>query len=102
MLYAGRYTIAYLRQLGFDVMSDIVEHRYDTMIENRTAAYGDKMVDFIFEGADAVAAMQANSKRARVRTVQAAESNRRLLSKMQQAWPSDFAAWLPGVIEKIK
>lgn len=102
MLYAGRHTIAYLRQLGFDVMSDIVEHKYDKMIENRTAAYGDKMVDFIFEGADAVAAMQANSKRARVRTVQAAELNRRLLSKMQQAWPSDFAAWLPGVIEKIK
>jgi hypothetical protein len=102
MLYAGRHTIAYLCQLGFDVMPDIVEHKYDKMIENRTAEYGDKMVDFVFEGADAVAAMQANSKRARVRTVQAAESNRRLLSKMQQTWPSDFAAWLPGVIEKIK
>jgi hypothetical protein len=102
MLYAGRQSIAYLRSLGFDTMSDIVEHRYDKMLELNTAEYGDKIVDFIFEGIDTVESMQANPKKVRIRSHQAAETNQKLLLKMKQSWPSDFAAWLPGVIEKIK
>jgi len=100
MLYAGTYTVAYLNSLGFDVMSDIVSHRYDSMIENRTAAYGDKMVDFLFEATDTIERMQADSPHARVQ--QAANHNQQLLKQMRQQWPQDFAQWWPTAVELIK
>jgi hypothetical protein len=100
MVYSGRHTVAYLHSLGFDVMPDVVEHRYDHMIENRTAAYGDKMVDFLFEGVDTVERMQ--SDRPWIRAEQAAQVNQLRLARMKQEWPTDFAAWWPTVVKLIK
>ena len=100
IVYSGKHTVAYLNSLGFDVMPDVVEHRYDSMIENKTAAYGDKMVDFLFEGVEAVERMQ--SDRPWQRAEQAARINQQLLQQMKLAWPADFANWWPSVIEKIK
>jgi hypothetical protein len=100
IVYSGKHTVAYLNSLGFDVLSDVVEHKYDSMIENKTAAYGDKMVDFLFEGVEAVDRMQAD--RPWMRAEQAARINQQRLNQMKTAWPSDFAAWWPTVIEKIK
>jgi hypothetical protein len=99
-LYSGRYTVARLASLGFDTLADTVTHRYDSMIENRTAAYGDKMVDFLFEATENV--QQFQQQDIADRCVQAAEHNIALLQSMQQQWPIDFAAWWPGVLEKIK
>lgn len=100
MVYSGRHTVAYLHSLGFDVLRDVVEHRYDNMQENRTAAYGDKMVDFLFEGVDAVERMQTD--RPWMRAEQAARLNQARLARMQQEWPADFAAWWPTVVERIR
>lgn len=100
IVYSGKHTVAYLNSLGFDVLSDVVEHKYDGMIENKTAAYGDKMVDFLFEGVEAVERMQAD--RPETRAEQAARINQHRLHEMKAAWPADFAAWWPTVIEKIK
>jgi len=100
MLYAGKHTVAYLNSLGFDVMLDVVSHRYDGMIENRTAAYGDKMVDFLFEATDTVERIQADSPRSRAQ--QAAEHNQQRLIEMRQQWPQDFAKWWPTAVELIK
>jgi hypothetical protein len=100
MVYSGRHTVAYLHSLGFDVLRDVVEHKYDNMQENRTAAYGDKMVDFLFEGVDTVERMQHD--RPWMRAEQAARVNQALLSNMQQTWPADFAAWWPTVVERIR
>jgi len=99
MVYSGKYTVAYLRSLGFDVMHDIIQHKYDNMIENKTAAFGDKMVDFIFEGVEAVDAMPETIK---ARSDIAATHNQQLLYAMQRKWPTDFVAWLPPVIDHIK
>ena len=99
-LYSGRHTVARLASLGFDTLADTVTHRYDSMIENRTAAYGDKMVDFLFEATENV--QQFQQQDIADRCVQAAEHNIALLQSMQQQWPIDFAAWWPGVLEKIK
>lgn len=99
MVYSGCHTVAYLNSLGFDVLLDVVDHRYDSMIENRTAAYGDKMVDFLFEGVDTVERMQAD--RPWMRAEQAARVNQRLLQEMRQRWPTDFARWWPDVIARI-
>ena len=100
MLYSGKHTVAYLNSLGFDVMLDVIEHRYDSMIENKTAAYGDKMVDFLFEGVEAVERMQA--KLPQHRAEQAAATNQQRLAEMKQSWPQDFAQWWPTVVDRIK
>lgn len=101
MVYSGRNTVAYLHSLGFDVMRDVIEHRYDGMIENKTAAYGDKMVDFLFEATDFVQAAQTNDDLA-ARCQSAANTNRRLLTNMAQQWPRDFANWWPKALAKIQ
>jgi hypothetical protein len=103
IVYSGKHTVAYLHSLGFDVLHDSINHNYDGMIENKTAAYGDKIVDFIFEGHDAVEKFKTMSgPKLSQRCEQAAQHNQNLLAQMQSDWPTDFAKWLPGVIEKIK
>jgi hypothetical protein len=99
-VYSGKHTVAYLHSLGFDVMSDVVQHRYDGMIENRTAAYGDKMVDFLFEATETVEQMQAN--RPWMRAEQAARINQQRLQQMRQQWPVDFAQWWATTVELIR
>jgi hypothetical protein len=99
-LYSGRHTVARLSGLGFDTLADTVTHRYDSMIENRTAAYGDKMVDFLFEATENVQQFQQHN--IVDRCVQAAEHNIALLQSMRQQWPADFAVWWPTVLEKIQ
>ena len=99
MVYSGKHTVAYLNSLGFDVLHDIVEHKYDSMIENKTAAYGDKMVDFLFEGVEAVDRMQ--EERPWMRAEQAARINQQRLQQMKAAWPADFAAWWASVVQRI-
>lgn len=100
MVYAGKHTVAYLNSLGFDVMLDVIGHRYDGMIENRTAAYGDKMVDFLFEATEAVESMQQQNLKQRA--LQASQHNQLLLKQLQQQWPQDFAAWWPSVVDLIQ
>ena len=103
ILYSGKHTIAYLHSLGFDLLRDLVEHRYDGLIENKTAEYGDKMVDFVFDGTDAVTAFEEQDFSAiKQRCIAAAENNRQVLEKMAQQWPEDFAAWWPNVVKEIK
>lgn len=103
IVYGGRYTVAYLRQLGFDVLDDLVQHRYDYELENDTGEFGDKMVDFVREGHDAIENFkQMPWEEVSQRCQSAAAHNQQLLAKMQHSWPSDFAAWLPKVIDQIK
>jgi hypothetical protein len=99
MVYCGRHTVAYLNSMGFDTMTDVVQHRYDSMFENKTAAYGDKMVDFLFEGADAVEHMDVDS--VSVRAERAAAANQSVLNRMKSSWPADFAAWWANTINLI-
>jgi len=70
------------------------------MIENRTAAYGDKMVDFLFEATENV--QQFQQQDITDRCVRAAEHNIALLKSMRQQWPADFAAWWLEVLEKLQ
>lgn len=102
-LYAGRNAVAYLHSLGFDTMQDLVTHRYDPMIENRTAAYGDKMVDFLFEATENVQNLQQQEFESIAQRCQlAAERNQQLLALMRYNWPRDFARWWPTVLEQIQ
>jgi len=103
MLYAGRYTITRLAQMGFDLMPDQVNHRTDCSLEHQTGSHGDRMVDFVQDAAESVAAMkQLPFEQVRQRCQQAAEHNQQLLAQMKVTWPADFAAWWSGVVDKIK
>jgi hypothetical protein len=103
MLYAGRYTITRLAQMGFDLMPDQVNHRTDCSLELQTGSHGDRMVDFVQDAAESVAAMkQLPFEQVRQRCQQAAEHNQQLLAQMKVTWPADFAAWWSGVVDKIK
>lgn len=102
IVYSGKHTVAYLRQLGFDVMPDLIAHNYDGMIESKTAAYGDKIVDFIFEGSDAVSQMKHRDfSELQQRCSQAAQHNRHLLANMKRRWPSEFAQWWSNTVQLI-
>ena len=103
MVYAGRYTTARLTQMGFDLMPDLVNHRSDFTLEKQTGEFGDRMVDFVRDGDESVAAMKTQSfEQVKQRCLAAAEHNQQLLAKMKSAWATDFAKWWPSVIEKIK
>jgi hypothetical protein len=99
IVYAGQYTVAYLNSLGFDVLFDVVEHNYDSKVETHTGTHGSKIVDFLFEGNDTVERMDVQQCAARA--AEAAATNQSVLSRMQKAWPADFAAWWPSVVQKI-
>lgn len=101
IVYSGRYAVSYLHSLGFDVMHDVIRHDYDGMIETKTAAYGDKMVNFVFEGSDFVDANRERFPELKVRCEQAAAHNQRRLETMAQQWPSDFAAWWAQSVQFI-
>jgi hypothetical protein len=103
MVYAGRYTTARLAQMGFDIMPDLVKHRADFNAEKQTGEYGDRMVDFVRDGDEAVLAMKKQSfEQVKQRCQQAANHNQQLLANMKQMWALDFAKWWPQVLEKIK
>lgn len=100
MVYSGRHTVVYLEKLGFDVLRDVVAHEYDHAPAGPiTGQFGDKMVDFVYEGSQTIDRMTHSTI---MRAAQAARLNQQRLSEMQASWPTDFANWLPGVIEKIK
>jgi len=103
IVYGGKYIVSWLQGLGFDVLDDIVDHRYDYLEENNTGLFGDKPVDFIQNGSNTVEAMKAmDFDQLQKRCCDAAAHNQQLLAKMQHNWPADFAAWWPTVVEKIK
>jgi hypothetical protein len=102
MVYAGQYTVNYLKRLGFDVLEDLVNHRYDLAVEKNTADFGDKRVDFFRDAHEAVEALQNQDfEFVKARCMKAAIHNQQLLLQMKHRWPMDFARWLPQVIEKI-
>jgi hypothetical protein len=103
MVYAGRYTTARLTQMGFDLMPDLVNHRADFNLEKQTGEFGDRLVDFVRDGDESVAAIKTQSfEQTKQRCQQAANHNQQLLAKMKSAWAVDFAQWWPQVLEKIK
>ena len=101
-VYSGKYTVAYLNSIGLDTLQDLQQHKYDVMIENRTAAYGDKMVDFLFEATETVEQLQSiPTAKVQERLQNAAEHNQQLLKTWQQQWPTDFATWWADTVVKL-
>jgi hypothetical protein len=88
--YAGRYGIAYLESLGFDCVSDLIDHNhYDRLkeVENKTGI-------FVWKSLQVVKDMRtADFDTVSTRLQQAATYNRELLNLYQRRWSQEFAQW---------
>jgi hypothetical protein len=101
-IYAGRYSVAYLDQLGFDCLMDVVTHAYDSIPELKTMDYGDKLVEWWWTGNNNHAKLlQQDFAVIQARCQQAAEHNRRVLKDMQHRWSQDLSAWWWSVSQDL-
>lgn len=98
-VYAGRYTVAYLESLGFDCLSDIVNHNhYDRLKEIE-----DRVHVFIWKSLKTIKELkQINFDQLKQRCLKAAEHNRRLLEQYHQQWPDDLTGYLETLTSQLK
>jgi hypothetical protein len=87
---SGRYIVAYLNSMGFDTVSDLIDHNhYDRLIEVQ-----DKQRIFVWKSLETIKSLKAHDQdMLKLRFQQAARHNQLLLSKMFAQWPTDFAVW---------
>lgn len=97
-VYSGRYTVARLESLGFDCMSDMIDHnRYDRLkeVENKLGVFNWISLEIVKHlkdlGEDAV----------RQRCLQASKHNQQLLQTMAQQWPTEFSSWIDTLPSRL-
>lgn len=96
--YAGRYTVARLRALGFDVLDDIVDHRHDRLLE---AQY--KKQEFVIAAKNTIAHLKTQDlQTTTARCWAAAQHNQALLSKLAAAWEQEQHTWLEKLSQEIQ
>jgi len=91
MLYSSPGAVSYLRDNGFDVLDDYVDHSYDNKLEHfvRLLCIIDQLETFKKIKYSAVDYLRFN---------QAAQHNKNLLDKFESKWPDKFA----NVVRQIK
>ena len=90
-VYSGRYTVARLESLGFDCMSDMIDHNhYDRLkeVENKIPVFNWKSLEI------AKHLKELGEDRVRYRCLQASLTNQRLLAEFQRTREQDFDRWL--------
>jgi hypothetical protein len=94
-IYAARNSVAVLKSLGFDVLDDIVNHRYNYHnYEIVSGAPGSRVVEYVWESIQNVLELQSNDQhKVKLRCKDAALHNQNILKQMRQQWPQDFATW---------
>lgn len=102
MTYSGRYTVVYLESLGFDCLTDVIDHDYDARIETRTVDYGDKLVDWFWKANENYQRLRGQDfVKLSARCQQAAQHNRQHLQKLRQQWPQQLASWWWSVSNEL-
>lgn len=95
VIFAMKNTVAYLRDMGFDVLDDVVDHSYDRVehdIERQV-----KLLDQIQYMCERTLTPAEIKK-----CEQAAEHNHQLLNKMFSTWYTDMATSCSLAVEKCK
>jgi len=97
-VYAGRYTIAKLRELGFDVMDDIVDHSYDPLLEAQH-----KMPNFAGCARQTILHLKRlDWQQVRSRCQIAAFHNQILLADLARIWRENQSVWLQQLARDIR
>ena len=96
--YSGRYTIAKLRELGFDVMDDIVDHSYDSLLEaqHKMSNFGGCVKQNIWH------LKNLPWPQVKSRCQEAAFQNQTLLSELSRIWQENRDAWLQQLGRDIR
>jgi hypothetical protein len=98
VMYAGRYAIAKLRELGFDVMDDLVDHSYDCLMEAQH-----KMSYFATSAQKTIATLKTQDwEQIKSRAQVAAFHNQTLLSDLSRIWYENQSAWLQQLSQDIR
>ena len=87
----GRYAVAYLESLGFDCMSDMIDHNhYDRLkvVENRIGIFVWKSITDTSK-----VLMNGDQDQIRTRCLKAATYNRELLKLYKKNWAAEFEQW---------
>ena len=96
--YAGRYSIAKLQQLGFDVMPDLINHNYDPVFEAQN-----KMSCFVGCAQENIARLQSLPwAQVKSRCEVAAFHNQTLLSELARIWTINRSLWLQNLSRDIR
>ena len=97
-LYGGLYSVARLESLGFDCMSDIINHNH----YDRLKQIEDKVHIFVWKTLDSLRLLdQMDCKMLADRCRLAAQHNQQLLKDFHQNWPRDFANWLANTAQLL-
>lgn len=101
MLFACRDSISYLRELGFDVLDDLVNHNYDPVYQ--TGLNGiDKIKNWFECALSNLDNIKQNSDDfIRQRCSAAADHNRNLLQTWKKQWPEDFLKWFDNTLQVL-
>ena len=101
-LFGSIGTIDRLIELGFDVMSDVIDHSYNTSTQPDSFNSIKKIRTYIDSSIGIYRKLVAmDVQHLKTRCEQAAEHNQQHLANLQKKWPHDFANWLPVAISKI-
>lgn len=97
-VYSGRYTVAYLESMGFDCLSDIINHNHYDRLKN----VENKINIFIWKSLDTAKQLkQQNFESLQARCKEAATHNQELLKRMAKQWPDDFNQWLKNLSNQL-
>jgi hypothetical protein len=100
-LYSTTGAVQYLQSLGFDILDDLVDHSYNTFAQDTPHGI-DKISLFVSDSIQNVKKLQQmNFLQLQSRCTRAATHNQQQLARLKSQWPTDFAQWLPCVIDKI-
>lgn len=95
----GRGTMDYLESLGFDTMSDVVDHAYNHWFVNIPTTEAPAKFRELIEHIDSTVASlkQRPFKSLQTRAKKAADNNVKLLAKMKKSFYSELDSWLQQV-----
>ena len=96
LLFACRNTVEYLRQLGFDVLDDVVDHSYDPQFQS--GHNGIEKISNWIRHAVGILPLIKKCNNLGQRCIEAAQHNQRQLAQWKQQWPIDFTPWLDSTV----
>jgi hypothetical protein len=101
-VFSARHAVRYLQTLGFDTLDDIIDHSYDSLLQDHDGGRAkiSKFIESNLQNYQTLKTMDILVLRSRCQT--AATHNQQLLADLQSRWLVDFAKWLPVVVEKIQ
>lgn len=100
-VYSTTGAVDYLKELGFDTLSDVVDHSYNNIEQEPTQGIK-KIRAFVNSSIQNYEKLQrTNLDLLQQRCQQAALHNQRLLAQHRQQFPQDFTHWLLQTVETL-